>query len=81
MNLVGPSEMQVLLYLVLYNYKFYVWQIWFPNSTGTTKDEAEETDNFPRPCRQAVLEIWYQISLSHTDYKKKKTKEAVIKWA
>lgn len=48
MNLVSPSEMQVLLCLVLYNCKFYVWQILFSNSTGTTKDEAEETDNFPK---------------------------------
>lgn len=72
MNFVGPSETQVLLYLVLYNYKFYVWQVLFPNSIGTTKDESKETDNFPRRFRQEALEIRLQISLSHTDYQKKK---------
>lgn len=47
MNLVIPSEMQVLLFLVLYNCKFCVQQISVYNS-ATKKDETEETNNFPK---------------------------------
>lgn len=71
MNLVTPAEMQVLLCLVLYNSKFYFWQILFSNSTGTTKDETEETDNFPEPRGQAILKILSQMSLFHAGLKKK----------